>query len=252
MAAMLLAVVVVVKASVLFLALAVLAFASCGGDGQDSRSNTSASPTITSTPASTPAPEPTPLPSPDTAVARSEADRLQVCIDVSPAASPLLPPNKALKLAYAGLPRYEELYQQASDMTKAAGAEAFETLVMPLIHSGCPDGYIAPPAGADTAVKPQAVDTPSLYHLHIFVGDDAELAARIPAGEKFFRRIYERQCYGLHTCAEVTTALYVPLSQMRDPSTVGWVFAEGTTITPILRYPCGHPDPAPKCQGIRP
>jgi hypothetical protein len=33
---------------------------------------------------------------------------------------------------------------------------------------------------------------------------------------------------------------------------VGWVFAEGTTITPILRYPCGHPDPAPKCQGIRP
>jgi predicted small secreted protein len=231
--------------------LAAVLLASCGDTGRGPGSNVQSSATPTSTQIAAPVPEATARPI-ETAVPRSDAKRLQVCIDVSPGAQPSLSAGEALDLARAGLPAYGQLYQLSSDMMKEAGGEALEPMVLPLIEFGCPDGYILRRAGVGEAVKALPVVTPSPYHLHIFVATDAEIAASFPAGEKFYRQVYEWQRFGMHTLAEVTTALYVPLSQMRDPSTVGWVFADGTGITPILRYPCGHPDPAPKCQGIRP
>lgn len=63
---------------------------------------------------------------------------------------------------------------------------------------------------------------------------DAKIGGVARAGEKYLHRGYEQICSG-HTCAEVTTALYVPLSQIRIPATVGFAIADGTGITPILR-----------------
>lgn len=230
-------------------------FSGCYGCGNDV-TPTAVGATATGTPIPTPIAEPSsasqatpahPLPGLES---RAGLDHLLICVDVSPAAIPAMRATEAAALVAASVPSYARLYGLANDAFRDAGAQPYPALKNPEVRPGCPDGYLPPPEKQTGLVK-EPVTSASRFPLHLFIVTDAEIGGVIRAGEKYLRRGYEQICSG-HTCAEVTTALYVPLSQIRMPATVGFAIADGTGITPILRYPCGHPDPAPKCQGIQP
>lgn len=180
----------------------------------------------------------------------SDTDRLQICVDVSPWAAAALSTGGASDLVTSGFLEYGRLYRLASAAEKAAGGPNSPPLLRPAVTPGCPDGYL-PPSEAGF-VKPDCVDIAPRFQVRVFVGTPSELGGFIRTGEHYVRRPFERGMCSGHTSAEVSTALYIPTDEARDARIMGWGLADVTGSTPILRYPCGHPDTAKECQGIRP
>ncbi len=179
-----------------------------------------------------------------------QGDFLRICVEVSPAAASGLSTADAVAHVRDGLPEYARLYALSSDATKKAGASPYPPLATPHVDGACPDGYLPPPQDS-MSVKPNPVTTRSPYHLHVFVVTGGEIADRLPTGAKSLRLAYEMEGSG-HVFAEVTTALYLPVSELTQAADTGWALADATGLTTNLRYPCGHPDPKPECQGIAP
>jgi len=197
-----------------------------------------------------PTSSPTAAPTEILFVEGSDTDRLQICVDVSPSAASALSTGGASDLIRSGFLEYGRPYQLASAAEKAAGGGNSPPLVRPAVTPGCPDGYL-PPSEADF-VKPDCIDISPRFQVRVFIGTPSELGGFIRTGEHYVRRPFERGMCSGHTSAEVSTALYIPTDEARDARIMGWGLADATGFTPILRYPCGHPDTAKECQGIRP
>lgn len=138
-------------------------------------------------------------------------DRLSVCVEpVAGAQSTVDESRSAVETALIRASQRPEWATSGLDMTTA------------LVQPGCPqEPYLLLP-GASYAGKPvgdpsiQEVIQASEHRLFVFVLPDAEIQRIFGPGESVRLEPQEFLCQD-HTCSEVTTGLYVAVSELRDP-----------------------------------
>jgi hypothetical protein len=110
--------------------------------------------------------------------------------------------------------------------------------VVPSIHAGCPDGYVAPPSDHRpfTLVRPDPVAKPSAYHVHVYLVPDNEADELLGAGVPHRKVTYEVQCANSHVCGGVTTALFLRESLQSDVDAIARGLARATGLSHLLGW----------------
>ena len=116
----------------------------------------------------------------------------------------------------------------------------------PVVMAGCDRSFVQPPPGLAASGKEIIADEPvvlaSRFPVQFFILDDGSL--HVLGDRAYGRAALEMSCVGL-TCAEVTTAIFVPRAALGEPehirSIVREVFGlvEGSPVA--SEYPDGHP-----------
>ena len=137
---------------------------------------------------------------------------LRVCVSSDSASTSV---QVAAAQVDAIVPRLEASHNGYSARLEARGEKArVVPFQRPKVVANCPQGFQRPPANPNQPIR-GAVAQPSDYAIKVFVVADNE--ADLLRGRPFRVAPYEVTCAGQHVCAQVTTALYVSSSLLKNP-----------------------------------